>query len=214
MARRGRRPPPGKEIKAKLAIDPVSLKRFEQALLELKQAAREDAIDEALMAGAKVVKAAQQKRAPGPYIEIEFVKNVASLAKGGASGLMKKTLSGHARYVAIGPDKAHWYYRFRESGSKVHGAKRKRTRYQQFASKNGIKARDLRTFAKMGNRKAGRLKPAMSWVQNGERVFVRMVRGISANPFVRPSVDENEAAINGAMIKVLRSEIEKAAKGK
>jgi len=206
MARRARKPPRGKEIMAKLAFDPDSLKRFERALLQLKEAAREEVIDEALTAGAKVVAAAQIRRAPGPYIEIEFVKNVASLQKGSATGLMKKNISSKSRFIAIGPDKKHWYYRFHEFGTKVHGvAKRKRTRAQQTAARTRVK----RTPAS----KRSRTRPMMSWVQGGERIFARQVSGIPAKPFIRPSIDDNGTTINTAMGKVMSREIKKAAKG-
>lgn len=172
-------------------------------MLDLMNAADPEAVDEALLAGAEIVQSAQVRRAPGPYIEIEFVKSVKTLQKGSATGLMKKDLSGKARYVAIGPDKKHWYYRFHEFGTKAHGVtKRKRTRNQQASSRSRTKGSNASKKAKV--------RPMMSWVQGGERIFARQVRGFAARPFVRPSVDENQAAISKAMADVLRRKILKA----
>lgn len=199
--RRGSRPPRGKEIKAKFEFTPESLRSFERAMLELMSVADPEFMDEALLEGAEVVKAAQQRRAPGPFIEIELVKSVDNLKKGSATGLMKKDLSGKARYVAIGPDKKHWYYRFAESGVKSHGVKRKRTRGQQAEAK-GKRRSDA-------SKKKGR-RPVMSWLQGGQRVFTRWRRGFAARPFVRASIDDNQAVINEAMAELLRKKIMKA----
>lgn len=207
MARRGRRPTFGKNITASLKFDQASLRQLEQALLELTKAADPEAIDEALMAGAQVVQKAQIRLAPGPHIGIELIKNVKSVLKGSASKAIKANISSDGRHVAIGPKKKVWYYQFHETGVKPHGViKRKRTRKKQDA----VRYKALKITL---TRRQKIARPMMSWMQNGKRVFAKQVRGFAKEPFVAPSVNDNQSEINAAMADVLRRKILKAITG-
>jgi HK97 gp10 family phage protein len=202
----------GKEIRAKLTISPESLSRFKAALSQLREVTREAIVKEALLAGGEVVHDAVERRAPGPHIEVEFAKG-SQLNTGRATGDMKKEIRSSGLYVVVGPDKEHWHYRFSEFGSSEHGvSKRKRTRFKQYASRHNISASALRTYKNGKARKAGNLKPVMSWMQGGKRIFARKVRGMAAKPFMRPGVDESEKETMQAIMQVLIREIKKASK--
>lgn len=69
----------------------------------LGRAARGATLERAAMAGAEVIRAEAQRRAPGPHIESEITQ---------AADL--------AIEVGIGPDKAYWYYLFFETGAAGH----------------------------------------------------------------------------------------------
>lgn len=51
----------------------------------------------------------------------------------------------------------------------------------------------------------------LSWVDNGVRIFARMVQ-IPARPYMRPAVDEHESEIQGAVEYQLKTQIERATK--
>lgn len=57
----------------------------------------------AAMMGAAVVQEVANAKAPGPHIETEVTKTTASGVE-----------------VSIGPDREHWYYRFKETGAAAH----------------------------------------------------------------------------------------------
>jgi HK97 gp10 family phage protein len=200
-----RRPRPGREIKAKLSIDTASMNRLLQKLAQLKEVTREEIAKKALLAGGEIVKNEMITRGPGPGIDMQF-KPPADLWKGGADREIKQTIAKGGLYLAVGPDKAHWYYRFTEFGVQPHEVrKRKTTRNQRAARKVGIKRADM---AK-GKRRA---KPVMSWVQGSERIFARKVSGFAAKPFIRPAIDNSAAETTKAIAQVLATEIEKAAR--
>lgn len=50
----------------------------------------------------------------------------------------------------------------------------------------------------------------LSWVDNGARVFAKMVH-IPARPYLRPAIDEHEAEITKAVETALKMQIEQAA---
>lgn len=54
-------------------------------------------------------------------------------------------------------------------------------------------------------------KQMLSWVEDGVRVFAKMVQ-IPARPYMRPAVDEHEDEIRQVMEATLRTQIEKAVK--
>lgn len=201
-----------KNIQARIQLDPRSLAEHNAALLRLEKATRLEVVTEALEAGGSVIQTAANAKAPGPHIEIQVMKG-SELSKkwrsAGAQGIKPDAL-----YVAIGPDEKHWYYRFAEFGVKAHGVqKRKRTRYQQYASKNKIKRSSLTTMNAAGRkRKAGNLKPAMVFTIDGKLIFTRKVRGYAAKPFLRPAADSQGGAAINAVGAVLKREIEKAAR--
>lgn len=199
--RRSRKPGFGKEIKASLRIDKQSLADMLKALRTLALAARREVVEKALLAGGNVAQAEMQKRAPGPYIEVEFVRG-GSIKKGTASGSEKKAIQLTGVYVAVGPDSDHWYYKFTDSGTKAHGVtKRKRTRMQQHTRRRDLTLR------------ARNLKPAMAWKQGGRWIFTRKVRGMSARPFMQPAMDAAHNDIMAAIGQTFAEEFEKAKQG-
>jgi hypothetical protein len=203
----------GKNIQARLRIDPRSLEEHNRRLKRLAAVTRKEVVSAALLEGGGLIQSAAKARAPGPHIGIQVMTG-AELMKGwksaGAQGIKADAL-----YVAVGPDKEHWYYRFSEYGVKAHGVKkRKRTRYQQHLSKQGVgigKARKYRTGAKQ-QRTTGSTRPAMVFTVDGRLVFARKVRGFAAKPFLRPAADSQGAAAVQALGRALAREIEKAAK--
>lgn len=77
-----------------------------EALIEALRRLEADivgALGAAGAAGAVPVVDAANSRAPGPHIEAEVV------------GVSEKRVT-----VRIGPDKEHWYYRFKETGAAAH----------------------------------------------------------------------------------------------
>lgn len=68
----------------------------------------EAVLEVAVQAAATVIQAAANPMAPGPNIQQETVERKPSRVR-----------------VQVGPDKAHWYYRFAEFGTSAHGPKRK-----------------------------------------------------------------------------------------
>ena len=79
----------GEELKARLE--------------ELAQAVRGAALEAAARAGAEVIRADANRRAPGPHVELEVRESSESAVE-----------------VAVGPDKEHWYYQFFELGAGRH----------------------------------------------------------------------------------------------
>lgn len=72
------------------------------ALRELGMGVRAE-VRRATVAGAEVIRDQARALAPGPHVEVEVV----SATQNGAQ-------------VDIGPDQAHWYYRFFETGAAPH----------------------------------------------------------------------------------------------
>jgi HK97 gp10 family phage protein len=72
-------------------------------LKRLEQAARGAALEAAAMAGAEVIRAEANRRAPGPHVELEASK-----------------ITDTGAEIAIGPDGEHWYYQFFELGAGRH----------------------------------------------------------------------------------------------
>jgi HK97 gp10 family phage protein len=81
---------------------------LKKAFQELERAERREVLLDAAQAGAKLIHAEANRRAPAPHIEMRN-------AKMGAGGAL----------VEIGPDKEHWYYRFIETGAQRHEIKGK-----------------------------------------------------------------------------------------
>lgn len=201
-------------VRARLSLDPNSLAEFNRALKRLESAVRRDVVEKALLAGGGVIHDVAEARAPGPYIEVAIMSG-SELMKGwrsaGGQGIISNGI-----YAVIGPDDAHWYYRFPEFGTKAHGVKRrKRTRYQQFLRKQGVKAstaRKMKTGAQQ-KRTVSSTRPAMVFSIDGKLIFTRKVRGTAAKPFLRPAVDASGNAAIDAVGVVLGAEILKAAHG-
>ena len=189
-------------VSGKLSIDPKSMAQFDTALVMLAKAVREEVIKRALQSGGEVIEATAASKAPGPHI-LTVVMTGAQLMKGwkssGAQGIKSTGL-----YGVVGPDAAHWYYRFSEYGVKPHGVKRRKsTRAQKQARLSKTKRKDLSA----GIRNA---RPMMAWMQNGRLVFARKVQGYAAKPFMRPAVDAAGSAALNRMADTIGSEIQKA----
>lgn len=209
MARQAKRPNfrNTKNVRARITIEPKSLAEFNRKLERLAKAVREEVVTLALAAGGAVIESAAEQRAPGPHIGVEVMKG-SELMKGWRSGAAQG-IKPNALYVAIGPDKEHWYYRFHEYGVKAHSVtKRKRTRKEidaRIAQGREARSRLKRQFA--GKR------PAMVFSIDGKLIFARKVKGYAAKPFLRPAADSQGPAAMQAIGAVLKREIEKAARG-
>ena len=118
--------------------------RFEQ----LEQAARGPALERAVLAGAEVIRADANRRAPGPYIEAELAE-----------------VSALRATVEIGPDRAHWYYQFAETGAGGHAITPSKGRAIRFPGREGEVIR-----------------------------FGVGHPGHAARPFLRPAIDGQKAA--------------------
>lgn len=202
-----------KNIQARLRIDPRSLAEHNRKLKRLEGVTRREVVEAALLAGGGLIKSAANQKAPGPDIVMEVMTGAELMRgwrSGGAQGIKPEAL-----YVAIGPDKQHWHYRFSEFGVKAHSVKRrKRTRYQQHLRKGGVsisKARNYRTGAKQ-SRTTGQTRPSMVFTIDGKLIFARKVKGFAAKPFLRPAADSQGPAAIQALGKELAREIEKVAR--
>lgn len=83
----------------------IYLEGDEELIAELKQLGVDvvNLMVRAAQAGAEVIRADANRRAPGPHIELETTQPAANRVQ-----------------VDIGPDRAHWYYQFFETGAAVH----------------------------------------------------------------------------------------------
>lgn len=188
-------------------LDPASVEDFKKKLEELRLSVRSEIVAAALQAGGGVIHDAAESKAPGPHIEVEIMTG-AELMKGwksaGAQGIKANEV-----YAVIGPDKAHWYYRFAEYGVKDHGVeKRKRTRKEI-----NLRLKSPRSERRAIRRAFSGKRPAMVFEINGKLIFTRKVRGRAAKPFLRPAFDSNGNAAIGAVGNVLAQEIEQVARG-
>lgn len=93
----------GASIRGHLAIDPQSWNRLRDQLKELEKAARKQILEQAVLAGAAVVKEEANQDAPGPHIEVA----------------LEKATDRNAT-AKVGPDAEHWFYRFTELGATPH----------------------------------------------------------------------------------------------
>ncbi len=98
---------------------------LEQALRKLADDLEAEALKAAALAGAEVIRAAAEARAPGP-IEMEVVE----------------ADRAHA-LVEIGPDKEHWFYRFHETGAQPHEVEPSHTGGLAFPGEEGEIVRRL-----------------------------------------------------------------------
>jgi HK97 gp10 family phage protein len=194
-------------VRARLSLDPKSLEQFNRVLKRLKDAARREIVEQALLAGGGVIHDAAEGKAPGPHIEVQIMTG-AELKKGwksaGAQGIISTGI-----YAVIGPDTAHWYYRFSEYGTKAHSVKRRKRTQKEITARY---AQGRGAYRKLKKQYAGR-RPAMVFSIDGRLIFARNVRGMAAHPFLRPAVDSQGTAAVIEVGKVMGKEIEKAARG-
>jgi len=137
------------------------------AIEGLRRAARGPVLERAALKGAEVIRAAAASRAPGPYIEAEVTK-AADLAV----------------EVGIGPDAAHWYYQFFETGAGAHPIDPTKKKALAFAGREGEVVR-----------------------------FHVGHPGMAAKPFLRPAIDSQKDAAVAATGDELRKGIESVARG-
>lgn len=127
-----------------------------KAILQKLGAGLVQAVQFATEEGAEVAKEAAEWRGPGPHIEMK----------------VKKVGPGRAE-VAIGPDRAHWYYGLFETGVSAHEI-------------DGHVKKALR-FSYGGE----------------EVILKRVKHpGMAAEPFLRPALEENQERIKEAMGEV------------
>ena len=202
-----------KTVKAQLRLDPASLDDFNRQLRRLEDVVRLDVMKRALGAGGSMIQRAAKSRAPGPHIAMKVMDGTA-LARGWRSASAQGVKSD-ALYAAIGPDKAHWYYRFAETGTSDHGVRNKKngryrgrttTRFQQGLRRQGVYIRKARKM-QVGKRLSGSTRPAMRLKIDGQYLFRRRVRGQAAKPFLKPAVDSQRTNTIKAMRYVLQNEI-------
>lgn len=196
-----------KNIQARLRIDPQSLAEFKRKLKRLEEVTRKDVVTRALDAGGVVIESAAKQKAPGPYIDHEVMTGAQLSKKWRSAGA--QGIKADALYVAIGPDKEHWYYRFAEFGVQAHGVKkRKRTR----AEIQARYAQGRSAYRRLKKQYANR-SPAMRFWIGGKLIFARKVRGQPKKPFLRPAADSQGDTAIKAVGVVMKREIEKAASG-
>jgi HK97 gp10 family phage protein len=150
---------------AKVTVHLEGEEELKAKLEALGRLARGRALEDAAMAGAEVIRADAEHRAPGPHIEA-VVTQAADLAV----------------EVGIGPDKAHWYYCYFESGASRHGIRPK-------------------------NRKA----LALGGPEGPEVRFEVDHPGMVAEPFLRPAMDAKGDEATRATGEELRRGIERVA---
>lgn len=133
----------------------------------LKTKARGAILSKAALKGAKVIEQEANRNAPGPHVVSE------------------QTATGeYAVEYRIGPDAAHWYYGFFETGTGIHAI-------------TSIKGRAI-AFQGAG----------------GEVVrFLAVHPGMKARPFLRPAFDAKSGDATAAVGAELRRGINSVARG-
>lgn len=134
---------------------------------------------EAAEAGAQVVQRHANANAPGPHI-----------------GVVVDVQSAERAVASIGPKKEKWFYRFREFGTKEHGPKHKKTRFQSYLKKVGSTVSDKRVSM-------------LRWYEGGQPIFARKVRGVSAKPFLQPAMQRTDEIVEAVGEVYRRAILEK-----
>jgi HK97 gp10 family phage protein len=142
-------------------------------------AATQSVFREAAEAGGRVIQRHANANAPGPHIGIEV-----------------KVENAERAVASVGPKKEKWFYRFRELGTKEHGPKHKRTRFQSYLKKVGATVSDRRVSM-------------LRWYVNGQPIFARRVRGVSAKPFLQPAMQRTDEIVDAVGEVYLQAIMEK-----
>lgn len=142
-------------------------------------AATQTVFQDAAFAGAQVIQRHANANAPGPHIGIEVVVENADRA-----------------VASIGPKKEKWFYRFREFGTKEHGPKHKKTRFQSYLRRVGATVSDRRVAM-------------LRWYEGGHPIFARKVRGVAAKPFLQPAVQRTDEIVEAVGDVYLQAIMEK-----
>jgi HK97 gp10 family phage protein len=169
-------------VKARLSIEPASYAKHKAQLKELVRAARKEVIEKALRAGGVIIHEAAEEKAPGPGVVMQIISGRTLRKK--VDPKFANVVKNNGKFVAIGPDKKHWHYRFFEFGARPHDIKAKRGGMLVFEGDDGL------VFV-----------PA-----------AKNTGGVPKRPFLRPAVDTRGDAAVRAMGQTLKTEIEKAAK--
>lgn len=175
------RPRMAGNVKARLSLEPRSYARFKAQLKELERAVRKEIIEEALLAGGKLIYDEANARLGRAGLVLRIV---------GGRTLRKKidpkfanVVKSNGKFAAIGPDAKHWYLRFFEFGATPHDIQAKRAGMLRFEGRDGT------VFV----------------------ASARQTGGVKMRPFLRPAVDNRGEDAVKAMGAVLKREIEKAA---
>lgn len=160
----------GRNVRARLALDPKSFAAHKAALKSLERVVRKEVIEAALLAGGEVIRDAAQSRAPGP---IELQLTTGRTLKRRVDSKFAGVLKSNAKVAAIGPDAEHWYYRFFEFGAKAHDIAPKRV---QALLLRGIDAAKFaaRAIQTGGVKMRAFLRPAVD--ENGDAAVQAMAR--------------------------------------
>jgi len=137
-------------------------------LLKLAEAAK-DVLEESVMAGAEIIQAEANRTAPGPHVAIAIEKETPLRVK-----------------AKIGPDQAHWYYQFFETGVQPHEIKAKR--------------KAALAFPYQGRGEEGTVTKRVSHP------------GMAARPFLRPAFDAKKGEAEDAVGDELRAALLKVAR--
>lgn len=145
----------------KTTVRVEGLPELRQALESLGARTR-GAVRQSATAGAEVIRLEAARRAPGPHI-----------------GKALKDSSRLSAEMMIGPDSAHWYYQFAETGAAPHEIDGHTKKAIQFMGKQGLIVRRSVKHS-----------------------------GMAANPFLRPAIDSAASRAVQAVAAVLREAVE------
>lgn len=115
-----RKPKVAKNITARLSLDPKSYQKIKSQMQNIDKVLRKEAMNTALLAGGVILRDEAAARAPGPHIIMKLITGRTLKGKRYRSLGAKKAVKNNSRFVAIGPDYDHWYYRFFEFGATAH----------------------------------------------------------------------------------------------
>lgn len=147
-----------------MATKTVRIEGMEDLLRKLKRLQDDvnGVLDEATLEGAEVIREYANVLAPGPHIEKELVERTRLAAE-----------------AHIGPDDAHWYYKFSETGTGPHEIGPSVKRAVAFLGDEGAVVRQHVDHS-----------------------------GHPAEPFLRPAIDTQKAKATKTVGDVLRRKIE------
>jgi len=140
--------------------------------------ASESVFRNAAEAGGRVIRTAAISNAPGPSIGMEVMVESSSRAT-----------------VSVGPLKNKWFYRFHETGTRAHKAKKSAfTKYLNRIGRSDLSATEP--------------TPMMMWV--GGKFFAKKVSGIAARPFMKPALERVGEISDAVGAVYLQAILEKA----
>lgn len=145
-----------------------------------------EALMPALHAGADVIETEAERRAPGPHI-----------VRG------NEVLTGGMAEIEIGPDEAHWHYRYAEFGASPHEITGKKESYTLFKARSSKKKGETPEPRKV-------LGSMVFQGRNGLVVTKRVSHpGRKAKPFLRNTMTEKQDQTVEEIGKLFKAEIDK-----